>query len=443
MSEKKKKVLIVTYHFPPYSTMGGRRVSKLAKYLGEYGWEPVVLTAQRNSNQPQVSPVETSEERIIRTPYFDAYDFVRKFIRVLYAVGTGNDEEFQKNGTWKTLVFGFSQILKIIGTLPVVEIFFYQPFGWYRKAVKKGIELAESEDISLIFSSYGPSTSHLVASTIQKKTNLPWIADFRDLWSENYNNNKVEPFHFIEKRLEKRVLRKAKLLMTVSEPLAEQLKKLHQRRIEILPNGFDEQDYHEDIPLTGKFTITYTGSIYPDKQDISPLFRAVAELRDEKTISREKIEFRFFGTNTLQTIGNLIEKYNISEFVSIHDFIPFTDIVARQKESTVLLVCSWNDPVSKGVYTGKVFEYIGALRPILSIGRQGTVLDELLQETGCGVSVNEPEKIKDILLKWLNEFSTNGDISTGYTPVKEVLERYTRRNQACRLAELFNTICQD
>lgn len=445
MAESKKKVLVVSYTFPPENNMGAVRIGKFVKYLPEFGWEPVVLTADRIDDLSRTLPVEIDEANIFRTKYFTLSHILAGMLTTRKKNDSINsikqDSYSNKPSTgWKNNTLKALRIMSPVYSLPMINQLTMEPLDWYRSGLKQGMELAKKGDIDVIFSSYSPSTSHLVASGIQKRTGIPWVADFRDLWSLNPYSSKLQPFHFLEKKWEKRAMRNSALLVTVSEPIARELEEFHSKKVVTIPNGFDEADYIVDDTLLHRFTITYTGTIYPGKRDPSPLFRAIAELSHEGRLHNNAIEVRFFGLNVLETIRSLVNKYGVKQFVKVYGFVPFKESILRQKESTVLLLLSWNAPKDKGVYTGKVFEYLGASRPILGIGLKVSVIDELLANTGAGIIADEVGEIKAILLKWFEEFSRDGEITSCYHPNGEVIKRFTRREHARKLAEVFNSI---
>jgi len=430
----KRKVLIVSFYFPPTNSIAAVRVGKFAKYLPQFGWQPIVLTADKVKGYSQTLPVEINEANIIRTPYF-------AFGPTIYYELTGGQRTIYqappKISTWRKALYKLIRLMRPVYTLPVIRTLALEPIGWYRPALKKGLETISKEKIDIIFSSYGPSLSHFVASKLHKQTGIPWVAEFRDLWSLNPYFRKIQPLHFFEKELEKKVLKNSDLLVTVSEPAAKQLESLHSKEVATIHNGFDAEDYTENVSLTGKFTITYTGNIYPGKRDPTPLLQAVAVMKGEGRISANDFEVRFFGGDTLASLLHTIEEYHINEIVKIYGLIPFEESIRRQKESTVLLFLGWNDPSEKGAYTGKIFEYLGARRPILAVGLKGDVVDELLKETGAGVLVNEVNEIKTLLSQWMHEFKQSGEVLSHFRHDSGAVSRYTRKQQVAKLAQLL------
>jgi len=236
-------------------------------------------------------------------------------------------------------------------------------------------------------------------------------------------------------------MRRSCLLISVSEGWAKQLHELHSKETSVIPNGFDEEDYLDNVPLTTKFTITYTGNIYQGKRDPTLRFEAVAQLMQKGVISASNFGVRFFGNSISKTISPLVKRYNLQSLVKMQETIPFIESVKRQMESTILLLLSWNDPRDKDTYTGKVFEYLGARRPILATAYKTGVIDKLLQETKTGVVANDTGAIKDILLRWLTEWQQSGRITSCWNPDAVSISKYTRREGARKLAGLLNEQC--
>lgn len=431
-AESNKKVLIVSFLFPPAGGIGTVRVGKLAKYLPEFGWEPIVLTVNIDEKQQQTLPVEMDEVNIARVPYFSVGTTVH---RNLVGDAFLSTRLPSANYSLKRTVHRLLRLARPIYTQSLFQPLISDPIGWYPNALKKGREIISKHKIDAIFSSFSPSTSHLVASKLQRQTGLPWVAEFRDLWSQNPYSKAIKPLRFLERYVERRVMRNSSLLITVSDPLAQQLRAMHAREVVVIPNGFDEEDYLENVPLTSKFTITYTGNIYAGKRDPTPLFEAVRELKEEGKVSSENFEVRFFGGSSLNILSPLVEKYQLGDLVTIHDSIPRHKSIIRQKESTIILLLEWLNPAAKGIYSGKVFEYIGAQRPILAIAYEGGVVNDLLFESGTGILTNEVETIKKVLCCWLKEWQRLGKITSYWKPRQSVIKRYTRREQARKLAE--------
>ena len=435
-AKDKKKVLIVSFYFPPTNSIAAVRVGKFAKYLPEFGWEPIVLTADTAKDLPQTLPVETEEANVFRTSYFALYSSLYRNLKGNQATpSVSSSQRF----TWKEPIYRAVRLAQPIYTLSILAPIITDPMGWYPHAVKKGRELLNKYEIDAIFSSYAPSTSHLVACRLHQISGIPWVAEFRDLWALNPYARKIRFLQFLEKGLERRVMKSSSLLIAVAEGVSRQLEMLHGKRVATIHNGFDEEDYAESVPLTPKFTITYTGQIYPGKRDPTLLFAALRALKDEGKVSSDNLEVRLFGPNTSASLSEA-EKCQLGELVKTHDLVPYKESVKVQQESTVLLLLEWNNPQAGVNYPGKLFEYLAAKRPILAIAYKSGVVDNLLTESGTGIVVDDLTMMKDVLTHWLDEWQKSGRIVSHWEPRANVIQRYTRRGQASKLAQLLEEV---
>ena len=187
-------------------------------------------------------------------------------------------------------------------------------------------------------------------------------------------------------------------MTTVSNPLAEQLRTFHGKNVSVLTNGFDEDDYHYEAMANkaGKFRIVYTGNIYRCKQDPSLLFRALKDLISEGFIQKSELEIDFYGRE-LNEAKRISHKMNMGENVYFPGMVSYKESIQKQSEANILLLLEWADKRIKGVYTGKIFEYLGARKPILAIGPKRGVVEKLLRETGAGRLASDVHATKEIL----------------------------------------------
>ena len=214
---------------------------------------------------------------------------------------------------------------------------------------------------------------------------------------------------------------------------------MHGKHADVIPSGFDSDDYSASVPLTAKFTITYTGRLYRGRRDPSELFKALRLLQQEDESLVGNLEVRFVGFDSRDVVGRLVEEHSLGDTVKFLQQVPFKESVRLQKESTVLLLLSWNDPRDEGTYSGKLFEYLGAGRPILATSvYEGGSIPKLLSETGSGIIANDAATIKDILKVWLLEFQQEGKLHSFFKPNAEVLQTYTWEGQARKLASAFD-----
>ena len=308
--------------------------------------------------------------------------------------------------------------------------------GWKPFAVKAGDKLLQNEDIDAMISSSSPVTSHLIAKELKSKHKIPWVADFRDLWTQNHNYPYSTFRKFFERKLEIKTLSPADALVTLSPPAAEKLKILHKRkRIYMITNGFDPDKMgNGKANLTSKFTITYTGQIYK-KQDPSKLLAALKDLISERAIDPKDVDVRFYGPENV-LLAKKIEEYRLSATVRQCGIVPREISFEKQRESQLLLLLKWEDPLERGIYTGKVFEYLAAMRPILATGGTNDVVKELLTETSAGIDAQTVEDIKSTLRKLHAEYKLRGKVS--YQRNAEKVDKYSYRENAKKFVEVIN-----
>jgi len=429
------KVLMISYAFPPRHSVGSLRSAKFAKYLPSLGWTPVVLT--RAWNPEHEDPTQQLTADIIATEYRDRLRLFRPNRSGGITLPDGAWTDKQTSGI-KTRVRAFASYwLKEALAFPDEEA------GWVRPALSAARLAVRQHDISMLFSTSPPVSSHVIASRLQRETGLPWIADFRDLWTQNHYIKHTLPRNALEEWLEKRTMRNAIHLATVSPTLASQLSALHGKPTTVITNGYDHEDYQDAVPqISDRFSLTYTGQLYAGKRDPSLLFAALGGLVKRGSIKPDTFQIRFYGPpGDVTLVRTLASEYGVEEFVVHHGSVTYSEAVMRQKESTALLLLNWDTPAERGVYTGKLFEYLGARRPILAIPSLRGVVDELLTKTRAGVSAGTSAEVARVLEGWYGQFLRAGAVP--YEGIDSAIGQYTREAQTVKLAELFeDALCR-
>lgn len=422
-----KKVLIVSYYFPPKQSIGSLRSWGLVKYLPKFGWEPVVLC----SKLPEYS---RQSAYVVETKSLDMINLLEKATG-LYQVNKlhyhpGN----KRNKLVKQLLDAIVSLLSSFLAFPDRHIL------WYGYALKKGCALLRDNEIQGIISTSWPYTAHLIARKLKLNFKKPWIADLRDLWTQNhYHKYKNKVRYYLERELEVRTLQDADALVTVSEPLAAKLKNLHNKElIYAVPNGFDFKEFKslsENSPE--KFTITYAGSLYEGMRDPKILFQAISQLVAEGKVNKNCIRVDFFGP-LYKWLLKEVQLYNLEDIVDIHGLLPRSEVLQKEICSSALLLLLWNNPNEAGVYTGKLFEYLGARRPIIAIGGPRGVVKELLEETQAGFYASNLHDLKKILLILYDEYRREHRVT--YKAINEKLSKYTQEAMAKKFAKILNSL---
>jgi len=418
------KILIISYFFPPYNCVGSVRVGKTAKYLAQLGHDVRIISAD-NQPLPKTLDLEISSDLVYYTQWFNLNFLPEKLLggREKIAqqgyVVRGEDNKFISN-----LFNKIRDIYKCSFHFPDQQI------GWLPFAIIQANKLIKTWRPDIIYASAMPFTSLLVAAQVHRLYGIPWVAEFRDLWTDGHNYDYPLFRAYLEKRLEYNILRSSQGLVTVSSPLAETLKK-YNKSVEVIFNGFDPNDYPKSFntQTSSEFiNITYTGIVYPDKQEIKPFFDSI------KADLPVKISFY---SRTIHTIKNFIQtKEYINSIIFLNHTIPHKEALKAQYNADVLLLFLWKNKA--GVLSGKIFEYIGAGKPILAIGSPEDSAGKLIKDNNLGVVLSDPKRIANQIKDWSEEKKKNGYIS--YNPNLKTPNEFTRLEQTKKLDKYLGKI---
>lgn len=417
-----RKVLIVTYYWPPSGGAGVQRWLKFTKYLPDLGIKPFVVTVDKDSASYPV--IDESLEKdihpevtVVRTKTTEPFDFYKKFTRrkQIPFAGFANDrkEKFSQK------VFRF-----IRGNFFIPDA----RKGWNAHALKACREIIEREKIDVIITSSPPHSTQLIGIKLKQLfPGIKWIADLRDPWTDIYYYSKL--LHTpvakeIDRRLEKKVIEACDEAIVVSHFIKQQfLKKssaIAETKFHVIPNGFDEEDFAgRDTTKEPAFLLTYTGTVSPDYPvfEFAQAFRIVA--------SKSNIRLRFVGA-VPGVIKNLFEGLPV-------EFIPHVEhsvAIQFMCSSTALLLMIPNARDNKGILTGKLFEYLAARTPIFFIGPKDGDAAEIIRSAKAGY-ICEPGNVNEIaeqLLKLTSEWTSIAPVNT---------EKYSRKALTGQLAQLL------
>lgn len=409
------KILIISYFFPPYNNIGAIRVGKLAEHWVNAGHDVRIVTAADQPTPPDLATT-LGPERITYTRWINVNWLPEQVL--------GGRERVSRQGfsTRKSFLGKLGWLYKLLFNFPDGQIGWW-PYGYAAAAAL----LRDGWKPDLIYASAKPIAPLLIAKRLAEKHDVPWVAEFRDLWADYHNYGFPEFRQRLEQAMERRVLAKASALVTVSESLAGKLRAKYQLPVAVVMNGFDPADYDRAEAAAGypadTLNIVYTGMLYSGRQDLSPLFAAVAAMA-----SREKVRMYFFG-RYLDEVNLLAAQFNLAHLVSVSAAIPHREAVSKQKQADLLLLALWNDPVQGGILTGKLFEYIGARHPILAVGANRDAAAELIQRRNAGMVSNDPAEIAGFLERMIAKKQGGG----GFLLPEEVRAGLTREEQFDKL----------
>ena len=438
MESALKKVLIISYYFPPSGGPGVQRVLKFVKYLPAFGWQPVVLTVEngdfpaRDESLLEEIPAGVT---VYRTKIFEPYSLYRKLTGK--AAGSPVDvENIPGSARKRSLTESFASFIRSTFFVPDARI------GWYPYAVPEALEIIRQEGIQAIYSSSPPYTSAVIARKLHQSTNLPWIAGFRDPWTGFLST--PERWFFpaaVDRYLESTVIRDATIIEAAWRGILKDIMKKNPdvdcTKLFHLPNGFDSEDFPAvERKSSGRFVVTYTGSLY-GKRNPAMFLKAVEELVTEGSVNPEKILLQFIGRFGTE-VREMVERSQIRQSVKLVPYLPHAESIKELLRSDALLLIVDDADGSEEIVPGKVYEYIGARRPIIALAPEGAVA-ELIRETRSGfvAAGNDGAKIKTAFLEYYRKFPYD-------TPAIEqeprAVQKYERREITRHLASLLDAV---
>ena len=408
-----RTVLIISHNFNTPENIGSIRIRGLARYLPQFGWNPIILSQGVNSD---------SRYQVITIPPSPGHK-ANLEAGLTGAVGhrPGGVAQFA------------SKVYK--------NIFWYPDtyHHWRHEGVKTGSRILSENRIDAIISSAFAVSSHIIANRLVSRSGIPWIADFRDLWTQNHYNSHFRVRTLFERRLEVDTLKNADALVTVSEPLSEKIAQLHHGRpVFTILNGFDPNQVNYDNPQSKELTITYTGNLYKGRRDPTILLKVLREMIDQRQVSSDRVSLHFYGKKE-PWLFDSVKQFDLLDSVSIHGPVSREESIEKQRAAQVLLLLTWNNPGEDGVYTGKLFDYLAARRPILSLGfAEGGVVKELLDDTGAGIHVADEMILKNVLSGMIDEFDKYSAVR--YRGIDSRVMTYSQIEMARRFAHVLDLV---
>jgi glycosyltransferase involved in cell wall biosynthesis len=412
-----KKVLIVAYQFPPMGGSGVQRTIKFVKYLRRYGYEPVVLTRK-------IEGMALKDESLLKD--------IPPGVRVI------------RTSPWDFT--GLPGIAGLAGKFFGRKVLIPDSERlWAYFSRKTAVQTIREEGIELVYTTSYPYSDHLLGLHLKKEfPRIPWVADFRDEWTNNpylLDNPHYRLRMNLEKQMEKQVLQRADSLITNTPVMLENFLKIDpalQDRFHVIPNGYDEEDFQGLVtakPVNTRFTITYTGLLYGRrKPDV--FFEAVKQLIRENRIDPAKFHVQLIGDYKVDAMNGLIETYGLTDVIKILPYMKHNECLERLAKSDALLLLEGNGPGAEAFYTGKVFEYMNTGRPILAVIPGKGAAARLVRETETGYVADYADiegskvNIAKLYEQWLNK-------SHNFSPRWDAIRKFERKALTQRLSEVF------
>lgn len=420
-----KKVLIITYYWPPSGGAGVQRWLKFAKYLPEFGYEPIIYTPENPDfpalDESLLGDIPNGIE-VLKQPIWEPYNWYRKFLG-------------QKD---KKIGAGFVSEKKEPGLLHKLSVWvrgnFFIPDArkfWIKPSVKFLKQYLRESPVDAVVSTGPPHSMHLIALGLKKEMDINWIADFRDPWTniDFYNelmlSNWADAKH---RRLEQEVLTTANKVLTIGYTMTKEMKELGAKNVETITNGFDEDDFPDlSVPLDDCFSISHIGTFSPSRNH-PKFWQALSELKTENKAFASQFKLRTVGVVD-HHVATAIQNAGLEENWERIDYVSHSEVLHYQRSSKVLLVSINNTPNATGILPGKFFEYLASGRPILAIGPKESDIGTVLSKTGAGVIV-EPHSLAELKSTILELFEGKNSFNRD----EDQIGRFSRRGLTEELA---------
>ena len=426
-----KRVLIISYYWPPIGGSGVQRWVKFAKYLPSEGWQPVIYTPEN----PDMTSMDESllkdipqEAEIIKTRIFEPYGIYRKLTG---DKGAAKTEANPVTGKKKSPVKRLTGWIRGNMFMPDPRCF------WIRPSVRFLKKYLKDHPVDIIISTGPPQSMHLIARRVSLATGIPWIADFRDPWTKVFYYKHLQLSKWADKRhhqLEKKVLDDATAIVAVSPLVQQDFQNMTSTPVHLVTNGFDESDYAAPIENDGFFNVVHTGLLTSNGNPVE-LWKALGRKCVEDELFREKFRLILAG-KTDQEVLAAITDAGIDGHLTDLGYLPHDQVVKEQQKASLLILPIREEPETKAILPGKLFEYLAVGNPILGVGTSEGAMADVLKETAAGKIFNwdESEGVYSYIDDCWNAFKN------GQKNEKADVLKYSRRELTHKMTSLFENI---
>jgi glycosyltransferase involved in cell wall biosynthesis len=430
-----KKVLIITYYWPPAGGIGVHRCLKFAKYLREFGWEPVICTAE-NAEYPVLDEGNfkdvPTDIKILKTKIWEPYNLF-KFI-------AGKKKEDRIHNVFleeDKPSFAHKLGIWIRGNIFIPDA---RKF-WIRPTVKFLSKYLKENPVDLLFTNGPPQSTHMIAYGVKKKLGIPWHADFQDPWTQvdYFPQLMLNPISKrIHETMEQRVFRNADRITICSNTWKNDLESIGAHDVGVIVWGYDEDDFKNiSIQLSKKFTLSHFGSLGPDR-NAKILWKVLSILSKENEQFADDLEIELVGFIG-HAIVNEINSLDLSKNLKLSAHISRRETLERMHQAQVLLLILNDMPNVKGRLPGKLFEYLASRRPTLVIGPEESDASKIVHGVNAGFTCdfNDLEKTTATINELYKKYK-EGNLLSNQTDISQ----YSNRNLTGKLALYLNEITE-
>ena len=440
-----KRVLVVTYYWPPSGGSGVQRWVKFAKYLPQEGWQPVIYTPEN----PEYTAIDHTLEaeiphtvEIIRRPITEPYNLYRK----LMGKGASTDMKTltagASGGAVTEISSGKKSFKQRLSLWIRGNLFVPDPrVGWVKPSVRFLKKYLAEHPVDVIVTTGPPHSMHLIGQRLHKELGLPWIPDFRDPWSRMYYLKHLPMSARTWRRLrsmEQSVLDDCSTVLAVTPLVQEEFQAQTKTPVAMITNGYDGGDFEQAVEPDGFFNVVHTGLFAADGNPLN-LWKALGIKAWADADFKAALRLRLVGKVDSEVYA-AIEEAGLKNNVVDLGYRDHLTAVREQLAATMLVLPLRNDPEYRPILPGKLFEYLASRRPVLGIGQEDGAMARVLANTGAGVTAgwDNLEAMRDFIDKAWEQFKAGG-----VPPVEGDIARFSRRSLTRELAALLERVSNE
>jgi glycosyltransferase involved in cell wall biosynthesis len=424
-----KKILIISYYWPPAGGPGVQRWLKFVKYLPDFGIEPHVYVP-KNPTYPLLDEklvADVSDKAIIvKKPIFEPYGLAGIFSKKKTKKISSGIIPNKKKQSWveKMLIWVRGNLF-----IPDARLF------WIRPSVQFLSKYIQEHQIETVITTGPPHSLHLIGMELKNRHKINWVTDFRDPWTTIGYHDKLQLSNWAAKKhkqLEKQVLNSCDQIIVTSPTTKTEFEALTSKPISVITNGYDVEQISKK-PLDEKFTLAHIGSFLSERNP-RILWKALAELVKENKAFSEKLELKLIGAVS-DSVLESIHEFNLERFVNHLGYVSHEVALQEQRCSQVLLLIEIDSEQTNCIIPGKLFEYLVSERPILAIGPEKADFASIIKETNTGTFFTYEDKdvLKTQILQYFEAFQLQS------LQVHAIgLQKYSRRALTQELATILN-----
>ncbi len=429
-----KKILIITYYWPPAGGPGVQRWLKFTKYLPEFGYDTFVYIPE-NPSYPILD--ETLDKdinpkvNIIKNKIWEPYQLAEKLNPKNKSYKGGHFEQKEQ----QSLMSQLSVFIRGNFFIPDARKFWINPSVDYLR------DFLQKENIETIVTSGPPHSMHLIGLKLkQELPNLKWLADFRDPWTQISYHKELKLTSWAAKKhesLERSVMQKADVVLATSYADAKNFKKIGAKKVEVITNGFEEVKQHIQKETT-HFHITYSGGLEMLRNPIV-LWKALSEIIRENPSFKEDFKLNFYGS-LAEDVKQTILDLGLEQNLILHGYVAHQDSLNAINLAHILLLTNFDNTASKGIIPGKLFEYMATGNPILAIGPTDADVEKILNKTKAGNYFTHQQfaDVKTFILSIYKQWLANPNQK--FETNEEEVQQFNRKNLTKKLVEIVDEL---